>query len=52
MGEVPVRKIPEGVRTLPVASPKPADSKINAEHCGRGEKSPRRQHLDELDGDD
>lgn len=51
MGEVPIRKIPMGVRALPVAEPKKNDGKIHAEQCGRGYKRQRLPHLDEIDGD-
>lgn len=45
------KRYPTGLRTLPVAAPKPADGRVRAEGCGPGFKRPRALRLDERDGD-
>lgn len=49
---VPIRKIPMGVRGLPVAKPPTGRTNlIAAESCGRGGRISRAPRLDELDRD-
>ena len=49
---VPIRKIPMGMRSLPVAKPPTGRTNlIAAEACGRGSRIGRAPRLDELDRD-
>ena len=48
---VPVKRIPIGVRALPVAEKPAVSPKIMAESCGSGHRVGRLPRLDEIDGD-
>jgi hypothetical protein len=46
-----VKRIPMGVRALPVVQKSVEVVRVAAEGCGGGVRAPRRLRLDELDGD-
>jgi len=49
--KVKVRRIPPGVRALPLPVKDGETPRVAAESCGPGYKVSRHAHLDEMDGD-